>query len=294
MQKKLAIPLFIALLLLAAPSSSAASSGLAPVDKHVSDRAGILRRSYAEDLNARLERYATKTGYGIYIVMLRDHDELRDFATQVFASEQLEKLSADGTVALLIAHRNKEARILTSENLRPKFAQPQTITDIEKALRRVGSPNRWDRDYKIEFAVEDSVVWLNDTIDPWFYVLEPTSIGVIWRQHSISAEMILFPLAPFAALMTAIILMALTAAGSLSCLRRLMISGVAACAVGIAAAFFFRQPGGIVPGAVIYSAVAGFVVGGIIGALKPFWFNDKFTGKTSDAWWSGPVHFHWG
>jgi hypothetical protein len=226
--------------------------------------------------------------------MLHDHDELTNFATRLFTSDQLERLSADGTVVLLIAHQNKEARILTSENLNRRFAQPKTITDVEKALRRVGSPKYWDRYYKIESAVEDSVLWLNDTIDPLFYVLEPASTLEVRRLHSISAEMILFPFAPFAALMAGMTLMALTAAGSLSGFWRLLVAGFASCGVAIMAAFFLRQPGGIVPGAVVYSALSGFIVGGTVGALKPFWFNDKFRGKTSDAWWSGPVHFHWG
>jgi hypothetical protein len=62
----------------------------------------------------------------------------------------------------------------------------------------------------------------------------------------------------------------------------------------IAEAFLLRQPGGISLAGLYYSGIVGFTVAAAVGALKPIWFNDKFTGKKSNAWWSGPVHFHWG
>jgi|GEM_PF-3341357 uncharacterized membrane protein YgcG len=265
-----------------------------PFDQHVNDDAWILSRAYAEDLNGRLRRYAEKTGYGIYIVMLRDKREVRDLMPRLFVAEKLDTIWPAGAIVLVVAYENREARIATSENLNRKFAQAQTITEIEADLRRVASGNNWDRDYNIESAVEESVIRLNEALDPWFYVLEPTSTKGVWSHYRILPEIILFLFVPFASFMTAMILMALTTAGSYDWFGRVIVSSFAGCAVAIAAAFFFRLRGGILPGAVVYSVLAGCIVGTVVGALKPFWFNDKFTGKKSDAWWSGPVHFYRG
>ena len=264
-----------------------------PLDQHINDETATLSRSYAEDLNRRLNHYAEESGYGIYIIMLRDQADVSYFMQRLFVWEKLDKVSRDGTVALVIAYRNREARIATSENLNRKFAQPQTITDIETALRRVGSRNYWDRHYNIESAVESSVGAIIDTIDPWFYVLESPSDSDRYA-HSALAEVLLLPLVPFSALMAAICLMAFTRLGNLNVFARAVTAGISASLLSVVEAFLVRQRGGLLPGALIYAVVVGFVVGGVVGALKPFWFNDKFTGKKSDAWWSGPVHFYRG
>jgi hypothetical protein len=40
-----------------------------------------------------------------------------------------------------------------------------------------------------------------------------------------------------------------------------------------------RQPGGIAPGMLYYSAVISFVVSALIGGLRPHWFTDKLRGR---------------
>jgi uncharacterized membrane protein YgcG len=275
--------------LLVGPSSAASDAG--PLKEHVIDPTATLQPQYAADLSDRLERYSKKTGYGIYIVVLRDNAELKTFAMRLFASDQLELLSPAGTVALLVARQDKEARIATSENLNRKFLQPESITAIEVELRRVGSRRN---DETMEYAVEYSLEKIIQTVNPWFYVLDPPSGSAGNIFHPVTAEVVLFPLAPFSALMVGMILMALTPAGSLGSLARLILCSLAGSAIAITAAFLFRQPGGLVPGALFYAAAAGFTVSGVVGVLRPIWFADKFTGKRSDAWWSGPVHFHWG
>lgn len=264
-----------------------------PLDQHVSDDAMVLSRSYAEDLNRRLNRYAEEAGYGIYIIILRDQEEARYFMRRLFLWEKLDKVSRDGAVALVIAYRNREARIATSENLNHKFAQPQTITGIETELRRVGSRNDWDRNYKIESAIESSVGGIIDTIDPWFYVLDGPSERVQYTRSAI-AEVLLLPIVPFSALMAAICLMAFTRLGNLNFFARATTAGISASLLATAEAFLVRQRGGLSPGALIIAVFVAFIVGGAVGALKPFWFNDKFTGKKYDGWWSGPVHFYRG
>ncbi|HEY1265756.1 MAG TPA: TPM domain-containing protein [Candidatus Binatia bacterium] len=269
------------------------SANADPLDQHVTDDAMVLSRSYAEDLNRRLNHYAEQTGYGIYIVLLRDQADVSYFMRRLFVWEKLDKVSPDGAVALVIAYRNREARIATSENLNRKFAQPDTITYVEKQLAWVQNRQFWRDNFTIEEAVENSVGKIIETIDPWFYLLEPSSERGVYF-HSILAEMILFPLAPFSALMSGIFLMAFSRVGDFGVLARSMIAGVSASLLAVAEACLLRQPGGILPAVLYYSMIAAFVVAALVGALKPFWFNDKFTGKKSDAWWSGPVHFYRG
>jgi len=130
-----------------------------------------------------------------------------------------------------------------------------------------------------EAAVERRVEALLEILDPWFHVLDPPAakMGPMFARTPI-AETILFPLAPFLGLMVGALLMALTSAGQLGTSGRFLVSGFAGCFVAVAAAFVVRQPGGVVPGTLYYSAALGFIISGLIGVLRPFWFDYKVRG----------------
>jgi hypothetical protein len=286
MSLRFALLICSALLALARPSVAADS---APVqDMRIKDYTAALTRPYAEELNWRLARYAEDTGYDIYIALIDNQNEFTALTAPLLRSRALEKSWSKGFVVLSIGTFSRHAAIATSDNLRERFSRSGIINHIERNLRRIGEKHR-TTDRAIEYAVNKII----DTIDPWFYVLPPSQ-QFPWGLHSESAEIGLFLLAPLSAWMLAMALMAFSSAGGLGAFNRAMLCGVCGLLLAIAEAFLLRRPGGISPGGLYYSAIAGFTVGAALGALKPFWFEDKFSGKKSDAWWSGPVLFHWG
>jgi hypothetical protein len=260
----------------------------AALDSRVADLASVLNPSYGAELSWRLARYSEGSGYDIYIALIENQNEFKALAAPLLRSGALEKSWSKGFVLLSIGPYSRHATIVTSDNLRERFSHSGIINKIERRLRRVGEKHT-SMEWTVEFAV-DSVI---GTIDPWLYVLPPAQ-EFPWGFHSELAEIMLFPLAPLSALTLAIVLMAFTSTGRLGALNRTMASGSIGLLIAIAEAFLLRQSGGISPAGLYYSGIAGFTVAAAVGALKPFWFEDKFTGKRSDAWWSGPVHFHWG
>ena len=112
----------------------------------------------------------------------------------------------------------------------------------------------------IEYIVEDALHKLLARIDPWFYKLDPPSAysGVDFPFIRLpTAEIILFPLAPFLGVMTGIALMAFTSAGGLTGIGRFFVSGCLGCLVVVATVFLIRQPGGISPGMFYYGVGMG-------------------------------------
>jgi hypothetical protein len=83
--------------------------------------------------------------------------------------------------------------------------------------------------------------------------------------------------------MVGLILMAFTPWGNSGTPARFLACGFLGCFVTVATAFLVRQPGGIAPGMVGYSAVLGFVVSALVGVLKPFWFTETVRGRKPDA-----------
>jgi uncharacterized membrane protein YgcG len=259
----------------------------------VNDFAGVLHPSYSADLDRRLARFDKSTGCAIYIVLIAsDYDQsLTAIARDIFKLNQLEKTWSARTLLLLIDTRKGAVSIATSQNLHRSFSGSQVENKIQNMLQRRAKNPNITVDKIVERAVHDVLVLIND----WFYMLEPptgrSSIDALLTRSS-KAEVILFPLAPFLALMTGIILMAFTSAGGLPWATRLFVSGCLGCLVAVATAFLLRQSGGILPGILYYSAVMGFFVSAAIGALKPLWFNDKFTGRKPGE--PGPLYFRWG
>jgi hypothetical protein len=230
-----------------------------------------------------LTRFAETTGYAIYVVTMDvDYsDQFRSIATEVFESNQMEAKAVAGTVLLFIGAQDGAVAVVTSKNLQKRFSNFPPGKFTENAFKQP------------EMAVEIGLDAILSVIDRWFYVLDwpaPAFNSLVFVR-SPTAEIILFATAPIFGLMTGFVLMAFTSAGRLPWLGRFFVSGYLGCCIVVVFTFLIRQRGGIVLGMFYYGAAMGFGVSGIVGALRPFWFNNAFKGKKSHAWWSGPVHF---
>jgi hypothetical protein len=262
---------------------------LPPLTMKINDFASVLDPSYAADLNRRLIRFGDKTGYAIWIVLIADdyNQNLTGAVQELFELNQLEKRGSAGTVLLVIDTQNSQVAIATSRNLRSKFS------GLQVKYQNMLQQYRGHREWNVE--VESAVDAVLTRIDPWFYVLDPPSVYSGTGIHIIrspTAEIILFPLAPLVGLMTGIVLMAFTSIGGLPVVPRFFVSGSLGCLVIAATSFLIRQRGGISPGILYYAAGIGFVVSAAVGALRPFWFTDKFKGRRAGE--PGPVYFRWG
>lgn len=261
---------------------------LPPLSMRVNDFAAMLNPSYQADLNRRLAVFDRETGYAIHIALMPGNynQSLTDIARELFESNELEKSWSAGTVLLLIAAQNGRVGIATSASLLRKVSGSKNENVIQDILQQhKGRP---------EVAIEYVLHAVLELIDPWFYVLEPSAYlgaGALFVRLP-TAEIILLLSAPLLGLMTGIVIMAFTSAGGLPGGRRLLVSGCLGCLVVAATAFLIRQPGGILPGMIYFSAGIGFVVSGAVGALRPFWINDAFKGRKSGE--PGPLNFHWG
>lgn len=255
----------------------------------VNDFAAMLKPSYKEDLNRRLAALEVRSGYALHIVLMEEshRQNLTRIARELFESNQLEKSWSAGTVLLVIAANTGRAGIATSGNLLRKLSGSKNENAIQDILQQRGK--------NPEVAIEYVVHAVLALIDPWFYVLESPSVllgsNAIFVRFP-TAEIILFLSAPFLSALAGIILMAITPAGGLPGGRRFVASAGSGCLIVVAIAFLIRQPGGIVPGMFYFSAGIAFAVGGVVGALRPFWFNDSFKGRKPGE--PGPLYFRWG
>ena len=278
----------LALVVLVVPLR-AESTELPQLSMQVNDFAAVLKASYSADLNRRLTRFDYKTGYAIYIVFMAGdpNQSLVGVAGKVFELNQLERRGYAGTVLVLIAPKNGQVAIATSRNLRERFSGSQVEAYIRGMLEY-----RVTQSGNMEYLVENALHDVLAQIDPWFYRLDPPSVGFFLSRPP-TAEMILFALAPFLGVMTGIALMAFTPVGRLTGVGRFFLSGLIGCLIVGATVFLIRQPGGISPGMFYYGVGMGFVVTGAVGVLRPFWFNDQFEGrKPGDT--TGPLYFRWG
>src|SRR5215469_4131216 len=239
----------------------------------VNDFASFLEVGYAEDLDVRLERFNRRTGYAIVVVVIPSGEDERisDLISQLFVNNGLEKWGLAGTVLILVTVQEGWVIVEPSKKVERKFYGRGLLDRIEHFSEGELREH--------EAAVERRVEALLEILDPWFHVLDPPAakMGPMFARTPI-AETILFPLAPFLGLMVGAALMAFTSAGQLRTSGRFLVSGFVGCFVAVAAAFVVRQPGGIVPGMLYYSAVLGFLVSALVGGLRPFWFNDKVRG----------------
>ena len=204
-------------------------------------------------------------------------EQISKLIAQIFSANELDKWGLAGTVLVLITVEEGWVIAEPSQKVEKKFLKPGVVDKIERFEPR--DPER--REVGVERRVETVV----QILDPWFYVLDPPSsdyLSILTRHPT--AEVILFLLAPFLGLMTGMVLMAFTAAGKTPVLGRILICGLMGCFVALAAAFIVRQPGGIVPGMVYYSAGFGFIVSALVGALKPYWFTDTVRGRKPGEW----------
>jgi hypothetical protein len=245
----------------------------------VNDFSSFLKSTYVEELEGRLRRFNERTGYAIVVVVIStgENEQISKLIAQIFSANELDKWGLAGTVLVLITVEEGWVIAEPSQKVEKKFLKPGVVDKIERFEPR--DPERR------EVAVERRVETVVQILDPWFYVLDPPSsdyLSILTRHPT--AEVILFLLAPFLGLMTGMVLMAFTAAGKTPVLGRILICGLMGCFVALAAAFIVRQPGGIVPGMVYYSAGFGFIVSALVGALKPYWFTDTVRGRKPGEW----------
>jgi len=236
--------------------------------------ASFLEVGYAEDLDVRLERFNRRTGYAIVVVVIPSGEDERisDLISQLFVNNGLEKWGLAGTVLILVTVQEGWVIVEPSKKVERKFLRPGALERIEHFSEGELREH--------EAAVERRVEAVLEILDPWFHVLDPPAakLNPMFARTPI-AEIILFPLAPFLGLMVGAALMAFTSGGQLRTSGRFLVSGFAGCFVAVAAAFVVRQPGGIVPGILYYSAVLSFVVSALVGVLKPFWFTETVRGR---------------
>jgi uncharacterized membrane protein YgcG len=240
----------------------------------VNDFPSSLQVPYVKDLEVRLRRFNERSGYAIIVVVIaRGEDEqISDLISRLFVNNGLEKWGLAGTVLVLITVEEGWVIAEPSQKLEGKFLEPRALERINHFFN--GEFNNR------EVAVERRVQEVLKILDPWLYVLDPPSTNLnLVLARSPTAEIILFPMAPFLGFMTGVMLMAFTSAGELRACGRFLVCGFLGCFVAVITAFLVRQPGGIAPGMLYYSAGLSFVVSALIGGLRPFWFTDKVRGR---------------
>ncbi len=255
----------------AAPASSAEAPSLS---RMVNDFSSSLRVAYVNDLDLRLRRFNEKTGYAIVVVIIPtgEDKQISELIRQLFIKNQLKRRSVDGTVLLLITAKEGWVIAEPSEKVEKKFLRPGAVETVTYF---------YDDEFKHwDAGVERRVQAVIRILDPWFYVFDPPSTDpALILEHFQTAEVILFPLVPFLGLMIGIALMAFTGIGHWPGYERFIVCGFFGCSAALASAFILRQPGGIAPAMVSYSAVLGFVVPGMVAALKPYWFYETVRGR---------------
>jgi uncharacterized membrane protein YgcG len=268
------IAAFFALFPACAISSQALSRDSLHLSAMVNDLPSALRSEYTEDLENRLRRFNEKTGYAIVIVVIPSGEDERisELISQLFAINRLEQWGSAGTALVLMTVKEGWVIVEPSPKIEKKFLTTWAAERIDGISERE-SKNR-------EIALERRLQALIEIIDPWFYVLDPPSANpdfVFYR--SPTAEIILFPMAPFLGLMVGAALMVFTSAGGLRAGGRFASGGFVGCLITVIAAFLVRQRGGIAPGMLYYSASISFVVSALVGVLRPFWFTEIIRGR---------------
>ncbi|MGE5305063.1 MAG: TPM domain-containing protein [Alphaproteobacteria bacterium] len=240
----------------------------------VNDFSSSLQVAYVNDLDLRLRRFNEKTGYAIVVVIIQtgEDEQISELIKRLFIKNQLKRWGVDGTVLLLITAKEGWVIAEPSERLENKFLRPGAAE---------GVPYFYDDEFKHwDAAVERRVEAVIRILDPWFYVLDPPSTNpTLILAHAPTAEVILLPLVPLLGLMIGMALMAFTTVGYWSGYQRFLVSGLFGCSAALASAFVLRRPGGITPGMVYYSGALGFVVAGMVAALKPYWFYETVRGR---------------
>ena len=241
----------------------------------VNDSASFLHVRYAKDLEARLKRFNEKTGYAIIILIIPSGEDkqISNLIAQVFANNRLEDWGSAGVVLVLITVQEGWVIAEPSKKIEKKFLK---LNAVKRMKHFYFYPRESEHP---DAAVERRVEAVVEILDPWFYVLDPPYKDLNLFTRSPTAEIILFPGAPFFGFMVGMILTVFTSAGKLRALGRFLVCGFLGCVVALTAAFLVRQPGGIAPGMLYYSAGVSFVVSALIGALKPYWITETVRGR---------------
>lgn len=239
----------------------------------VNDFSSSLQVGYVKDLEMRLKRLNEKSGYAIIVVVIPsgEDEQISNLIGQLFANNGLEKWGLAGTVLVLITAKEGWVIAEPSQKVEKKFLKPGALERINHFF-----PGEFKNR---EGTVEGRVEAVLEILDPWLYVLDSPSKDLIFFAHSPTAEIILFPLAPFLGFMTGVMLMVFTPAGELPVFERFLVCGFLGCFVALATALLVRQPGGIAPGMLYYSATLSFAVSALIGGLRPYWFTYTVRGR---------------
>lgn len=242
------------------------------LSRMVNDAASSLETAYAQELEGRLARFNEKTGYAIVAVVIPsgEDEDISGLIAQLFAHNKLEEWGSAGVVLVLITAQEGWVVAEPSQKIENKFLRPKALERID----HFSDTEMKSREYAVERRIEEVI----RILDPWFYLLEPPSKGNL-VSRSPTAEIIVFLLAPFLGFMTGVSCMAFTAVGKWRPFERAFVCGLLGCFVALGSAFLVRQPGGIVPGMVYYSASLGFILSALVAGLKPYWFTETVRGR---------------
>ena len=205
----------------------------------VNDFASLLRTDYAKDLDKRLRRFNERSGYAIVIVVISsgEDEQISQLISQLFVNNRLENWGSAGTALILVTMQEGWVIVEPSQKIEKKFL----TTWAAQRIDRFFEGETRDR----EAAIERRVQAVLEIIDPWFYVLDPPSTNpALGLSRSPTAEIILFPMAPFLGLMAGAVLMVFTSAGKLRAIGRFLVGGCVGCIIAVTTAFLVRQRGG--------------------------------------------------
>jgi len=265
---------FFALFSACATASQALSRESLRLSSMVNDFASALQADYAKDLDKRLRRFNEQSGYAIVIVVISsgEDEQISQLISQLFVNNRLGDWGLAGTALVLVTVQEGWVIVEPSQKIEKKFLTAWAAQRIDHFYEGESR----DR----EMAIERRVQAVLEIIDPWFYMLDPPSTRpVLGLSRAPTAEIILFPLAPFLGLTAGVVLMAFTSAGGLRASGRSLVGGSVGCFIAVTTVFLIRQRGGIVPGMLYYSAGISFVIGALVGVLRPFWFNETIRGR---------------
>jgi uncharacterized protein len=124
----LAKRLFSSLILFAGLIFSSASGALEipPLKETVNDLAGIMPEASIHDLEERLRRFKTQTGYTVAVVTVPslENEDLEEFGRRAFKSLPLKETEARQSLLLIVALKERKVRLQAGSELQQLFPEP--------------------------------------------------------------------------------------------------------------------------------------------------------------------------
>jgi uncharacterized membrane protein YgcG len=124
MQGKITLGVFFCATLILA--SRALALEIPPLQSSINDFAGMMPPASLQDLEQRLQRFKTRTGYSVVVLTLSSlgDERLDDFGRRAFENLPVEEKNRQKTILLIVARKERQVGVQPGSELRPLFPEP--------------------------------------------------------------------------------------------------------------------------------------------------------------------------